>query len=76
MIAGYDKGRTARCTQAIQIGGGLPELLHLGPLGQITADDHEVGLVRIYPGKRCFHNEWIVRAKMNVGKMCDAAHRR
>ena len=43
MIARHGERRHAERLDAIDESAGLPELLRLGPLGQIARDHHEVG---------------------------------
>ena len=55
--------------QAVEPGRGLPELVDPRALGEIAADDDQIGLLLFQPGLRRRHDLWIVGAEMNVRKM-------
>ena len=74
MIARHDQRLEPRGVQATEPGGGLAELVDAGALGEVAADDHQVGLALLQPGGGGVDDLGIVRAEMDVGQVSDTGH--
>ena len=74
MIARHDQRLEPRGVQATKPGGGLAELVDASALGEVAADDHQVGLALLQPGGGGVDDLGIVRAEMDVGQVSDTGH--
>jgi len=74
MIARHDEQFQPVIAQRGQVIGGIPELAFARALGQVPADDHEIGLSFLQPVDRCRDDVAIIGAEMNVRQMCDPGH--
>ena len=74
MIAGNDQQSKPVVPQRAQIIGGIAKLALARALGQVTADDDEIGLFFLQPVDRRRDDIRVICAKMNVRQMCDPGH--
>jgi len=74
MIAGNDQQFQPRRAQPVEPCGRCAELLDPRALGQVAADDDQVGPTLLQPGCGGVDYARIVRAEMNVGQMSDTGH--
>ena len=66
MIAGDDQQFVPVLPQCPEVVGGILKLTLARALGQITADDDEIGLFFFQPVDRCCNDVRVICAKVNV----------
>ena len=71
MVAGHAEHLVARLAQRFEESARLLELLGPGALGEIAADDDEVGPMHLQPGFGRRHDLLVVSAEMEVGELDD-----
>jgi len=74
MIPRNDQQLEPILPQRPQVIGGIPKLARARALGQVPADDHEIGLFVFQPFDGCGDDCRIIGTKMNVRQMCDPGH--
>ena len=74
MVAGNAEHLVAAFTQPLEKLAGLAKLLGPGALGEVAADDDEVGLELVDLPLDRFHQLFVMGAKMQVGEMDDSSH--
>jgi len=74
VIAGNNQQPVPVIPQAGQVIGSIPELALSRTLGQVAADDDEIGLSFLQPVNRGRDDGRIIGAEMNVRQMCDPGH--
>ena len=74
MVAGDAERLEAGALEPVEEGAGLAILLDPRPLGEVAADDDEVGPVLGQPRLRAGDHSRVVGAEMDVGEMGDPGH--
>src|SRR3954466_10510049 len=74
MVAGHTKHFMAALAQPFEEATRLLELLGTGALGEVAADDDQVGLEYVDRPLDAFDQPLVVSAEMEVGKMDEARH--
>ena len=74
MVARYAEHNMPGMLQPFEELAGLLELLGLGALREVAADDDEIGFQLVDGFFDCLNQALIMRAEMQVGKMQEAGH--
>ena len=74
MVARHAENFVAAIPQPFEEVAGLAELLGPRALGEVAADDDEVGLLRIDLFGNGFHQPLVMGTEVKVGEMDDPGH--